>query len=127
MVCVHVTVRHNLQPGSNGAPVAAGGAAAATADEAAESDDELEGGSSATWSPERRTAEDLVGSITWQHGAGCTAPSTAVCCIRHPGQPLDAREPLHTFSCHGRRWNAGSTALHSGISCLKSARRQTVT
>jgi hypothetical protein len=89
----HATVRHNLQPGSNGAPVAPGAAAAAAAaaaDEAAESDDELEGGSSATWSPERRTAEELVCSIAWQHGVGCTAPHTNVCCMRHPGQPLYA-------------------------------------
>jgi hypothetical protein len=59
--CIRATVRHNLQPGSNGAPVAASNAAAA--DEAADSDDELEGGSSATWSPERHTAEELVGSV----------------------------------------------------------------
>lgn len=52
------TVRHNLEPSSNGAPAAVSPATAP--DEATESDDELEGSSSANWSPERRTAEELV-------------------------------------------------------------------
>lgn len=57
--CGHIhTVRHNLEPSSNGAPAAATPAAAP--DEEADSDDELESGSSANWNLERRTAEELV-------------------------------------------------------------------
>jgi hypothetical protein len=79
-----VAVRHNLEPGGNGAPAPAGTAAAA--DEATESDDELEGGSSANWSPERRTAEELVGSAAWQTGKCCTDPCLKLCCRQHLGQ-----------------------------------------
>lgn len=52
-------VRHNLEPGSDSAPAATNDAAAAAAEETTESDEEEEG-SSANWSFERRTAEELV-------------------------------------------------------------------
>ena len=55
----HYTVRHNLAPGSEGAPAAANVNAAAPAAEDA-GDDSDEEDASASWSPERRTAEELV-------------------------------------------------------------------
>lgn len=98
MAWLCVTVRHNLEPGSNGAPVAADTTAASA--EATESDDELEGGSSATWSPERRTAEELVGTFA-------AAPPLYFRCMRQPRQPRQLQCALQVAAFASCRKGAG--------------------
>lgn len=89
-------VRHNLEPGSDSAPPATNGAAAAAAEETTESDEEEEG-SSANWSFERRTAEELVKFELSQHPSDNHFKPCSTRCRASSGAPQ-------------RCWCAGSMA-----------------